>query len=218
MLNKILSWLKQPKIWKFVSFTSSIIGLLFYSLSSSFNNLFGKWNLFKIFVYTVFSLIICLAILFANTCHTSSLKLKTHLIFSVFTATTVYSFFFDKVNGKPDFYSLVSCASFAIMSLSLSKHTQLGFEVDLLYFFCGYLTLQLMKIKLFLVIVGVSFSYSLIILRFYLCNSNDRGHLRLQFQDQNCIVIQVHADLEESENVNLITPQENMVTQMNNLS
>ena len=63
--------------------------------------------------------------------------------------------------------SSVSCnfVSFAMMSLSLSRQTHLGFEVDLLYFFLGGFILQLVKIKLLLGIVGVSFSYSLIILR-----------------------------------------------------
>jgi hypothetical protein len=84
------------------------------------------------------------------------------------------------------------------MSLCLSKQTHFGFEVDLLYFFCGCLTLQLMKIKLFLVIVGVSFSYSLIILRLYLSNAIEGGNLGLQIEDQHSLVIQVNADLEES--------------------
>ncbi|KAK2376575.1 exocyst complex component EXO70B1 [Trifolium repens] len=97
------------------------------------------------------------------------------------------------------------------MSLCLSKQTHFGFEVDLLYFFCGCLTLQLMKIKLILVIVGVSFSYSLIILRFYLSDAIEGGNLGLQTEDQHSLVIQVDADLEESntaaENTQLINVQ-----------
>ncbi|PNY10444.1 exocyst complex component [Trifolium pratense] len=200
MLHQIVRWTMQPKIWRFVCFVSSIVGLLCYALSSSFNHLFGKWNLSKIFLYSVVSFIICFAILFANKCHTSgttSIRLKVHLVFFVFTITTVYSFFFDKSNGKPDLYSLISCAAFAIMSLGLSKQTHFGFEVDLLYFFCGYLTLQLMKIKFFLVIVGASFSYSLILLRFYLGNPTESGHIGYQIQDQHSVVIQVNEDLEE---------------------
>jgi len=104
-------------------------------------------------------------------------------------------------------YGLISCAAFAIMSLSLSKQTHFGFEVDLLYF-CGYLTLQLMKIKLLLVIVGASFGYVLILLRFYLGNSTESGHLGLQIQDRRSVVIQVHADLEEASTFD--APQENM--------
>jgi hypothetical protein len=56
-----------------------------------------------------------------------------------------------------------------------------------------------MKIKLFLVIVGVIFSYSLIILRFYLDKPRETGeHLELQIEDQPSIVIQVHTDFEQS--------------------
>jgi hypothetical protein len=60
--------------------------------------------------------------------HSRSLRFKAHTAFLVLTITAVYSFFFDKVmNGKPDAYSLISCAAFAIMSLSLSRQTQCGF-------------------------------------------------------------------------------------------
>ncbi|RHN56670.1 hypothetical protein MtrunA17_Chr5g0431951 [Medicago truncatula] len=129
MVKQIVRWLKQPKVWRFVSFTSSFIGFLCYALSSSFNHLFGNWNLLKIFLYTVFSFIICLAIFFANKWQNSpSLRLRAHLVFSIFTITTVYSFFFDKANGKPDVYSLVSGAAFAIMSLGLSKQRSLWFR------------------------------------------------------------------------------------------
>ncbi|KAJ1437533.1 Exocyst complex component Exo70 [Sesbania bispinosa] len=110
----------------------------------------------------------------------------------VLTITSVFSFFSDKVmNGKPDAYSLISCAAFAIMSLSLSRQTQCGFEVDLLYFFLECLTVQLMKIKLELVIVGAGFSYSLIILRSSFSSINPTVKTsNLGLQDQH-IVIQV---------------------------
>jgi hypothetical protein len=69
-----------------------------------------------------------------------NVRLKAHLVFSVFTITNIYSFFFDKVNGKPDVYNMVSGSAFALMSLGLSQQSHFGFEVDLLYFLCGYLT------------------------------------------------------------------------------
>jgi hypothetical protein len=69
--------------------------------------------------------------LFAKTSHTTSLPFKTHLVFLVFAISTVYSFFFDKTNGKPDLYCRISYVTFAIMSLSLSKQTHFGIEVDL---------------------------------------------------------------------------------------
>ncbi|KAL5102296.1 hypothetical protein RYX36_006623 [Vicia faba] len=153
----------------------AVVGLLCYALSSSFNRLFGNWNLFKIILYTLFSFIISLMILYANIWKSSSsLRFKAHTAFLVLTITSVYSFFFDKVvNGKPDSYSLVSCASFAIMSLSLSGRTHCGVEIDLLYFFLGCLIVQLMKISLQLLILGAGFSYSLIILRSSLSSTDD---------------------------------------------
>jgi hypothetical protein len=170
MLNQFWRWMMEPEVWRFVCFVSSIVGMFCYALSSSFNHLFGNWNLWKIILYTVLSFFICVAILFANKWQNSnaSLPLKAHLVFCVFAITTVYAFFFDKINGKPDGYSLVSSAAFAIMSLGLSKQSCFGFEVDLLLFFCGCLTAQLMKINLFLALAGLSFSYPLVILRFYL--------------------------------------------------
>ncbi|KAK2430467.1 hypothetical protein P8452_43851 [Trifolium repens] len=133
---QIRSWLMHKKVWKFVGFASAVVGLVCYALSSSFNHLFGNWNLFKIILYTVFSIIICLMNLFASTWqHSTSLRFKAHLAFLVLTITSVYSFFSDKImNGKPDAYSLISCAAFALMSLSLSRQIQCGFEVDLMSF------------------------------------------------------------------------------------
>jgi len=141
-------------------------------------------------LYIVFSFIICLAVLFAPArSSSSSHRLEVHLAFLVLVTTSVYSFFWDKVvKGKPDAYSLISCAAFATMSLGLSNLTQFGFQIDLLYFFCGGLTVQLMKIKLWLVIVGGGFSYSLLQLRDY---PRDTPEENLQLQEQNQVIIQV---------------------------
>ncbi|KAK2376586.1 exocyst complex component EXO70B1 [Trifolium repens] len=140
-------------ILRFVCTVSSIVGFLCYALSSYFNLMYGKWNLWMIIPYTIFSSIICLIISLANKWRNSpSLWLKAHLVFLVLIITTVYSFFFDKLYEKPDVYSLVSSACFAIMSLCLSKLSNFGFEVDLVYFFCGYLTLQFVKKKIVLII------------------------------------------------------------------
>ena len=167
MLIKIQSLLHQPKVWRFVCFSSSIVGLVCYAFNSFFNHLIRNWSWWKIFLYMLFSLLISLSTLFAKTWEYSNSRcLEAHVAFSTLLVTSVYSFFLDKyVKEKPDVYSLVSSVAFAIMSLGLSRLSHLGFEVDLLYFFCGLLTVQLMKIKLWLVIVGGAFSYSLILLR-----------------------------------------------------
>jgi len=150
-----------------VCFSSSIVGLLCYAFSSSFNHLIGNWCWWKIFLYIVFSFLISLSTLFAKAWEYPNPRcLEAHTSFSILVITSVYSFFLDKdVKEKADAYSLVSSVAFAIMSLGLSRLSQLGFGVDLLYFFSGLLTVQLMRIKLWLVIVGGAFSYSLILLR-----------------------------------------------------
>ncbi|XP_027368453.1 exocyst complex component EXO70B1-like [Abrus precatorius] len=220
MLIQILTWLMQPKVWRFVCFTSSVVGLLCYALSS-FNHLFGKWTCWKIFLYTVFSFIICISILFAKSWQRSAtLRLKAHMAFLVLIITSVYSFFFDKVlQGKPDACSLISCAAFAIMSLTLSRQTHCGFEIDLLYFFSGGLILQLTKIKLWFIIVGASFSYSLIILRSFLDTTPEIGHHQLRIQDEVVIhvddsggaihrVDSAQANTSSTQKSNLIVPHE----------
>ncbi|KAJ1437535.1 Exocyst complex component Exo70 [Sesbania bispinosa] len=206
---QILRWLMQPLVWRFVGFGSAAVGLLCYALSSSFNHLFGQWNLFKIFLYSVFSVIISLMILFAKIWqHSTSLRFKGHWAFLVLTITSVYSFFYDKiVNGKPDAYSLISCSAFAIMTLSLSRQTRCGFEVDLLYFFLGCLNVQLMKIKLPLAILGAGFSYFLIILRSYFSSINSTAENEyLGLQDQR-LVIQVDSQQLANTDTGKITQQ-----------
>ncbi|MED6143900.1 hypothetical protein PIB30_010257 [Stylosanthes scabra] len=195
---QIPRWLIHSEPWRFVGFTSSIVGLLCYALSTSFNFLFGKRNLLKMVIYIVFSFIICLATFFANVWqHSASLRFRAHMAFLVLTVTSVYSFFFDKaVNGKPDVFSLVLCAAFAIMSLSLSRQIHCGFEVDLLYFFLGVLIIQLMKIKLLLGTIGVCFSYFLVILRSSLDFQPENDDLQLE--DQEAIAIRV--DSQQSNN------------------
>ena len=120
---QIQRWLMHPEVWRFVGFAWTVVGLLCYALSTSFNFLLGNWNLTQIFVYIVFSFIICLATLFANVWqHSASLRFRAHMAFLVLTIAPVYSFFFDKaVNGKRDAFGIASCAALAMMSLSLSR-------------------------------------------------------------------------------------------------
>ncbi|KAG2391526.1 Exocyst complex component [Vigna angularis] len=87
------------------------------------------------------------------------------------------------------------------MSLGLSNLTQFGFQIDLLYFFCGGLTVQLMKIKLWLVTVGGGFSYSLLQLRYY---PSDTDGENLRLEDHNQIIIQVN----DSESVSSTSHEE----------
>ncbi|XP_058758441.1 uncharacterized protein LOC131631689 [Vicia villosa] len=165
---RISNRLIKKKLWRILGFFSSIVGLISYAFSSSFNHLFGEWNSFKIVVYTVVSFIISSMMLFLKRLKLSRrFLMKAHLGVLVLLLTSLYSFVSDNkdLNGKPDLLSLISCAAFALMSFCLSRHIDLGFESDLLNFFLGIFTLQLMKINLMLSIVAAIFCYSLMVLR-----------------------------------------------------
>ena len=162
--------LAQEEAWRFVGVGSAVVGLICYALSSSFNHLFGDWSSLKIFLYSAFSSIISLAILFPKVWqHLRIFQYRTQVPYLVWTSTTVYSFFLDKAaKGKPDAYSLISCVAFAMMSLSLLRQTRHVRQIrhvsmDLMYFFMGALVVRLMEIKLFLCFVGIGFGYILIV-------------------------------------------------------
>ncbi|QHO27895.1 Exocyst complex component [Arachis hypogaea] len=121
--------------------------------------------------------------------------LQLQLDYHVMLSAPPLTISLEDVNGKPDVYGLISCAAFAVMSLSLSRQSHLGFEVDLLYFFLGALIVQFMKIHLFLGIFGVGLSYSLIILRSSLDLENE--HQRLD--DQYHSVVQVDSDSQQQQ-------------------
>ncbi|KAL2317431.1 hypothetical protein Fmac_031307 [Flemingia macrophylla] len=165
-VERIKSWLRQPKVWRFVCIVLSIIGMFCFALSSIFNELFGTWRWWKIFLSVVFSSIISLALFFTKAWPPSaSLSLEARVGFLLLMVTSLYSFYFDEsVKGKPDAYSMASFAAFAVMSVGLSRLIHFGFGVHALCYFCGLLTVQLMKIKFCLFIVGASFSCPLVIL------------------------------------------------------
>ncbi|ESW34077.1 hypothetical protein PHAVU_001G122400 [Phaseolus vulgaris] len=167
-----LRWLKKPKVLRCISLASFVVGLICYTLSSTFNHSLGNWTWWKMLLYIVISFIIYLAVLFAPARSSSiSFRLEVHLAFLVLILTSVYSFLLENVvKGKPDVYSLISCAAFAIMSLGLSNLTQFGFQIDLLHFFCELLIIQLLMMKWWSGFVGAGFSYCLLQLRFYTSN------------------------------------------------
>ncbi|XP_061365189.1 uncharacterized protein LOC133308569 [Gastrolobium bilobum] len=191
MLNGISNRLNQKKLWRVVGFMSSIVGLLCYALSSSFKHLFGELNFLKIILYTVVSFIISNMMLFLKKWKLSrSFLQKAHVGVLVLLLTSLYSFEIDKaVNGKPDLLSLISSAAFALMSLCLSKQINLGFETDLLNFFLGCLTVQLMKINLILCIITAIFSYSLMVLYSKLGSQSEIGTLEMD----NHVIVEIDA-------------------------
>ncbi|MED6188342.1 hypothetical protein PIB30_085035 [Stylosanthes scabra] len=168
--NQVKNFLIQKKLWRLVGFLSTPIALLCFALSSSFKQVFGEWNLLKILIYVTLSSIICTIMLLAHKFHVSrSRLLKAQVSFLGFMLTSCSSFLYgQKVNGKPDMFSLVSSVAFALMSLSLSRQIDFGFEVDLFNFFLGYFLVQLMTIHIALASLGASFCYLLMFLRSYL--------------------------------------------------
>ncbi|XP_028797477.1 uncharacterized protein LOC114752970 [Neltuma alba] len=153
--------------WRNLGFLSSIIGLLSYRLSSSFHFMFGEMNTWKTLLYIFLSLIFPYSIFFVKTWKPlQNLLFRSHLAFLVLLLSSIYSYFYDKfVKEKPDMFSLLSTGSFALTSLSLKRQNiQLGFEDDLLKFFLGFLTIQLMKINLLLALVGAALCYFAIVL------------------------------------------------------
>ncbi|ESW14084.1 hypothetical protein PHAVU_008G251800 [Phaseolus vulgaris] len=159
--------LEQKSLCRVVGFISSVIGLICYAFSSSFNHLFGEWNFLKIILYTMVSFSISGIMLFLKKWKRSGrFSPKVHAGVLVLLLTSFYSFVYDKsVNGKPNGLSLISCGAFALMSLCLSRQIDLGFEADLLNFFLGSLTVQLMEINLMLFIVAAILCYCFMILR-----------------------------------------------------
>ncbi|AES98846.1 transmembrane protein, putative [Medicago truncatula] len=118
----------QPKVWRFVGFASAVVGLLYYGLCSSFNYLSGDWNLLKIFLYSVVSIIVSPMVLFAMIWkHSRTIRFK----------------------AQTAFLSHLMCF--------LRCHVTQLVEIDLLYCFLGCLMVQLLKIKLQLFIFGAGF-------------------------------------------------------------
>lgn len=164
-----------------MGFASSFVGLLCFALSSSFEYLFGERNLLKIYVYIAMSCIIMCFMLFAYKWQRRlprNLLLNAHLGFLFLMVTSLSSYFNQrKPDPEPDRLSLISSASFSLMSLSLSRQIDLGFGVDLLNLFMGLLIAQLMTRNKWFAFVGVPICYLLMLLRAYLDSQPHTGTL-----------------------------------------
>jgi len=170
-VNPIINWLSKPRTLIVVCSVSFVVGVVTYVRSSSVHHLDEKFKLLAMIIFVCLLSFIFLASLFAyNFRDDPKPWVLRHFVFIVLELTTAYSFCSEKIEGKPDKYTLVSSGSFAIMSLCLSKLCYSDFEVDILSFYCTLFTLQLTKLKWYLCFVGAIFNYSLIMLRFYLPN------------------------------------------------
>jgi hypothetical protein len=61
------------------------------------------------------------------------------------------------VNGKPEILSVVSNTAVALVSLSLHKLINFGFEIGVFSYFLGYFTVQLFSINWMLILIAIFF-------------------------------------------------------------
>ncbi|KAK4268639.1 hypothetical protein QN277_025259 [Acacia crassicarpa] len=86
----------------------------------------------------------------------------------IFVVICVISVVLDKyMTGKSNALTITSYGSFALMSVSLSRKFELGFETGFSAFFLQLFASQLFKIKWFLLPVALVFCFLIILLRHY---------------------------------------------------
>lgn len=111
---------------------------------------------------------------------------KPDVVFVAMMVSSLYSYLYDKfMSGKPDSLSLISSGSFALMSLSLSRQSEVGFEVSVTGFLVAFMMLQFMKINFALTSVAAIVAY--IFIRLRSCSDSDSNsdtHQRVQLQHQ----------------------------------
>ncbi|XP_028783987.1 uncharacterized protein LOC114740038 [Neltuma alba] len=144
----------HPMFWRILGFVSSIAAFTCFALSPSFYDLSGRWNLLKGVVYGVASLILTILMLLIEKCRRFSrpVLVKAHVAFLVLMLTSLCSIWQDRVSQKENnargrILNLCSFGAFGLMSLSLSRQLQLGFEVGIFNFLFGSFLVLLMKIN-----------------------------------------------------------------------
>lgn len=161
----------HPNVWRFLGFGSSIVGFSCYALSHSFQEVFGGWNLLKIVLYCLLSLIFCVMMLFVDNCPRISrgFLLKTHVGFLVVMITSLYSYYEgrskEEQKGYRSMLSLVSFGAFALMSLSLSRQIRPHFDAGMSNFFLGCLIVAVMKKNIKIALAAAVFFHLVIAIR-----------------------------------------------------
>ncbi|KAI9111466.1 hypothetical protein K1719_017156 [Acacia pycnantha] len=147
----------HPLLWRIVGFVSSIVALTCFALSPSFYDLFGRWNLFKSAIYSIISLSVITMMLFVEKCtsFTRSVMVKAHVGFLVMMLTSLCSIWQDLNSQKENdengsggrILNMFWSGAFGLMSLSLSRQLELGFEVGIFSFFFGSFLVSLIKMN-----------------------------------------------------------------------
>ena len=165
----------HPLFWKILGFLSSIVAFTCFALSPSFYDLFGRWNLLKIAIYSVISFILIICMLLIKKCKrfTRSVMVKAHVGFLVMMVTSLCSIWQDLVSQKKNHemgsrgrtLNMCSFGAFGLMSLSLSRQLQLGFEVGMFNFLFGGFLVFLMKMNFKLAPLAAILCYVIIHIR-----------------------------------------------------
>ncbi|XP_020213324.1 uncharacterized protein LOC109797624 [Cajanus cajan] len=173
-------------VWRIIGFVSSLVGIITYAVSSPFNKLFNYHELgFLVFIiYCALGSFLCCLMLCTTTWRLPKNTLLTaHVLFFVLMVTSVYSFYMDKTEANTKakdadkVLNLVSCGSFSLMSLSLSRLSGLGFEAGVFNFFLGSLMLAVMKWSLKFALAAAVFCYVLINIRIHSDSDSDGGDM-----------------------------------------
>ncbi|KAI9111792.1 hypothetical protein K1719_017482 [Acacia pycnantha] len=168
--------LNHPLFWPILGFVSCIVAVTCFALSPSFHYLFGSWNLLKISIYIVACVILATLTLLIKKCRrfTRSVPRK-YVVFLVMMVTSLCSIWQDLVSQKDNqedgsrgrILNMCSFGAFGLMSLSLSRQLQLGFEVGISNFFFGSLLVLLIKMNFILIPLAALFCYMFIYLRYF---------------------------------------------------
>ncbi|XLR09352.1 hypothetical protein HN51_064368 [Arachis hypogaea] len=191
---------EEEKVRRLVSVGSTVVGLLCYSYSTNFIHLFGEWNWWKIFLYLLFSCLVCLAVLFHKAWNIIPHQHERLSKFLVLTSSTVFLFFSDRAsNGESDAYGVISYVAFAVMSLGCRFS-------ELLTVFTGALIVQLMGIKLFLGAVGVVLCFIFIVPAPYFVETQGQSQPSNQFQsssqdEHQQVIVDIDPRVEDEESV-----------------
>ena len=162
--------------WRFLGFVSSAVGLLCFALSLTFQRLFGKRNIWKMFLYGALSFIIAGFMLLPNKKMRLSRRgwLKVQIVFFVFVFTNLGFHFYEKwISGKPDRFALSSIGMFALSSFSLSCQINIGFEVGFTNFLLATFTTQILQINEYLICLPLAICFVIFAVRSYLESRNE---------------------------------------------
>ncbi|XP_020217766.1 uncharacterized protein LOC109801168 [Cajanus cajan] len=202
-----------------IGLVSSLVGFTSYAMIPPFNKLFnyGELGLLVVIIYCALASLLCCFMLCCSTTWSLPNKrrsvLTAHVVFFVFMATCVYSFYVDKTqrNTKGDkTLNLVSCGSFSLVSLSVSRLSELGFETGVFNFFLGSLMVAVMKWNLVFALGAAAFCYILITIRTYSDPHSEMENTRqqetLEMENMDTTLVETEIDIEKEE--------ENLETQL----